>query len=317
MGPKSAAAQQSPRPDRRKIRFESTGAHVCENCWNSDRKARWGQGGGHPWTLGTVPGRAGATGKLEARVRRAPLETSPAHYSCRQAFCFASWPLLRNCGSGATVTMLSVQTRGESTQSRSDRMPPTLVAFSGSISHQKTTPAWLYTVPLRFHPTQVSLIMQWWSRSFALRDPAAAPCRPGGSSGPHAPRPSSTGGLSGQGPREVPTQSSVLGTCPSISRFVTSHDLGKWLSFTPGHRPWEPRQELSPGWPHPSTVHSRAPPLQPQGVPAGGGLLPAHSFLPSAAGGASHVSALKRRRGHTEVPMPPTPHRRALAQAAG
>lgn len=96
--------------------------------------------------------------------------------------------------------MLSVQTRGESTQFRSDQMPPTLVSFSGSVSHQKTTPAWLYTVPLSFHLTQVSLIMQWRSRSFALRDPAAAPCRPGDSSGPHASRPSSTGaGSQGRG----------------------------------------------------------------------------------------------------------------------
>ena len=84
--------------------------------------------------------------------------------------------------------------------------------------------------------------------------------------------------------------------------------------------PWEPRQELSPSWPDPSTVHSIARPLQPRGqtaVSAGGSLLPSHSFLLSAAGGASHVSALKRRQGHTGAPAPPAPHRRALVQAAG
>lgn len=99
--------------------------------------------------------------------------------------------------------MVSVQTRDESTQFRSDRKPPTLIAFSSDVGHQKT-PERLHTVPLSFHLTQVALIVQRQSQSFALRDPSAAPCRPGGSSGPRAPRPGSTGGLSGQGSRVVP-----------------------------------------------------------------------------------------------------------------
>ena len=41
--------------------------------------------------------------------------------------------------------MVSIQTRDESTQFRSDRKPPTLIAFSSSVGHQKTTRAVVYS----------------------------------------------------------------------------------------------------------------------------------------------------------------------------